>query len=144
MLHNRWKIYNFHILQFKHIPMKFCSNSGFASLWTRCIWFDGLSQHVSFIVLWLLTCFYLCACMHTSSPAKKLARSWVNSEDYVEYTPLRLSKWISEFKCPFSYCIELYWSTLEILLHGVPFPKKCVLEPLKLFRRNEVIWWVKL
>lgn len=115
------------------MPMKFCGNSGFASLQTHCVWFDGLSQHISFIVLWLclLTCFYLCTGMHTFS-AKKLAGSQVNGKNYVEYTPFRLPKWISEFKCTFSYCIELHWSTLTIFLYGIPFPKIHVSEPLKL------------
>lgn len=116
------------------MPMKFCGNGGFASLRTRCVWFGGLSQRISFIVLWLslLTCFYLHTGMHTSS-AKKLARSQVNGKNYVEYTPFRLPKWISEFKCTFSYCIELYWSTLTIFLYGIPFPKIHVSEEMGWF-----------
>lgn len=115
----------------KYIPMEFCVGSGFAYLWTHCVWFDRLGQHVSFVVLWLFFSSYWFLFTHWYTQISSSCKG--AGKNYMEYSSLRLPKWISEFKCPFSCYVALYWSTLTIFLYGIPFPKISPSVPLKLF-----------
>lgn len=52
--------------------------------------------------------------IHGSSPPKKLAKSWGNSKNCVEYTPPWIPKWFSELTVPFH--IALNYTHLRLKL----------------------------